>query len=190
MQTDTATLTAAYDIGEEDILLLEQFTVAHNPVVRATLLRNQIAVSVGPVMAVILLSLILTRRLEPALFGIGLVLSGIFFGINRFGFEKALKKHLHKNVVKGMYANILGLNRMTLAENGVTVKAPIGESRIEWAHIAGVTMIAEGSLYLLLADGKSFIVPRRAFATDQDRQAFFDLASGYYKKAHEKVATA
>lgn len=190
MMSETPTLTAIYDLGEEDILLLEQFAATHNPAVRGAVLRNQIAGSVVPGMALVLISLIATRRVGPLLVGLGLLVSGVLFVVNRFGFDRALKKQVAKNVGTGMYAPILGLNRMTLAANGVTVKAPMGESRVEWSHVSGVTLLAEGTLYVLLTDGKSFIVPRRAFDTDLSRQAFFDLASAYYKAAHEGATTA
>ena len=70
----------------------------------------------------------------------------------------------------------LGTHTLKLDDYGVTERTLVGESKSLWAGIEKIEEDAE-YIYIYTAPGAAHVVPRRAFKTPDDANAFFEFAN-------------
>ena len=76
-----------------------------------------------------------------------------------------------------------GPQTYALLSDGVQISAEKGKTEIPWTSLHHVTC-EEGRLFLFLAERLAFVVPRRAFDSDAEFEAFAGEVQTQWKKLH------
>jgi hypothetical protein len=87
--------------------------------------------------------------------------------------NKILTNRISRMVDEGKNKDLLGRRVMIIDEKGIEGKSENGETRIAWS---GVERIVSADHFILIYTSSisAYIIPGRAFATDQDRDAFLE----------------
>ena len=108
---------------------------------------------------------------HPAYFAAYLILSAALMGGAYWYVIKRLWPSIAQGAVrrsrqKGMFTD----TAVTVREEGLAIKTPMGEGSLDWTH---VTEVAENDRYILLFTGgvNAFIIPRRGFADEKSAEA-------------------
>lgn len=165
---------ASFNVEKEDVLALACHYYDTSPTVRSNLLKTQIGA--GLVFAGAgMLALIGTGQIGGA--GIVAVVLLVCLGISVVGvpslYRFGLRRTAEKFIDETAYRKAFGSYTLTLNDDGITSKSPIGEGRYTWESINSVALTPQ-HLFIFLAGPQGFAVPRAQLpdSTIQDLKAF------------------
>jgi hypothetical protein len=175
-------MTVVYDVVEEDVADFNLFTIRSLPAVRSAVLKKQGGTSAGA--AVIVLAMDWASGTGISVNGLvmAFALAVALFALNRWQHPRAIRAAVARSARTGELKGVLGIHHLTLTDEGVLERSPIGEGKLLWGAIQNV-IATTGPVYIFLEDGKALIIPRRAFATEADKTAFMDMAERFYSAA-------
>ncbi len=115
-------------------------------------------------------------KVERVLFVIGM---GLLWLIGYPLYYKwAIKRNIRKIYSQSESKSVLGEHTIAIEPEGVAERSGVHESRIAWS---GIERIEDGGQYIYLYIGPlhAYVIPKRAFKTDTDAEAFLQQAQAY-----------
>jgi len=90
----------------------------------------------------------------------------------------AIKRNARRIYSQSESKSVLGEHTIAIAPDGVSERSAVGESRIAWS---GVERLEEDGEYIFLYIGPlvAHVIPKRAFKTTEDANAFLHQAQSY-----------
>lgn len=163
-----------YQLGLEDIVA---FGLYHHRTSRLSKRRLRITQASG-VLSTFVLVMIWPRwsSLERVLFLSGFSLFWVW--AYPFYYQWAIKRNHRKIYLDSENKGGIGNHFIAIGPEGVRERSPVGESTTAWM---GIERIEENEHYLFLYTGplQAHVIPKRAFASGQEADAFFQLAQTY-----------
>lgn len=92
---------------------------------------------------------------------------------------------LHRHIVAELKKSNLGVleeSRISLEEDAVVASSTVVESRLGWSGVTGVYQ-NENYIVIMIANQQGYIVPKRAFASDEAVNQFYNQANEFYQRA-------
>lgn len=110
--------------------------------------------------------------------GFFIVLSLVWLFAYPFYYRWAVKRNARKMYSESASKDLLGEHTMVIDAEGVSETSAVGESKIAWS---GVERIEDdgNSVYFYIGPVQAYVIPKRAFRTREDEQAFVQLAQAY-----------
>jgi hypothetical protein len=95
-----------------------------------------------------------------------------------FYYRWAIKRNIRKIYSQTESRNVIGEHTIAIEPEYVIEKSPIGESRTAWS---GIEKIQSDGQYIYVYVGPlyAFVIPKRAFKTGEDAEAFLQQAQAY-----------
>ena len=93
-------------------------------------------------------------------------------------YQWAIKRNARKIYSQGANKSLIGEHTIVIDSEGVTERSAVAESKIAWS---GVERIEEDghNVYFYIGPLQAYVIPKRAFQTPDDGEAFLQLAQSY-----------
>ena len=169
--------TVEYEIVIEDLVAWNAWVNRHAASLRTNFLRGWLLIGVMLLVLVVVFSSMFPNE-TAGLLAMGVVTLMLWLAYPIYYRWKVSR------LARAMYSegvsNLVGRRRLSLSADYVVFSSPLSQSIIRWAGIEQVVVQREAT-YLLLSKISAIVVPRRAFATDEQFNAFAQLAEGLHR---------
>lgn len=98
------------------------------------------------------------------------------------------RKNIENNSKKINAQNYLLQSSYFISPESVLIKNEAADIRFKWSYVQGIKL-DKSSFYIFFNTVGAVIVPRHAFESDADFQAFYNKCLGYYEAAKSKAET-
>ena len=105
-----------------------------------------------------------------------------YVGLYPWIYVRRLRKGTEAVFRRGRNLALFGPRRVTLTPQFMVSSSPYTQSVARWMAVEGIDP-QPTALYLYLSSNTAFIVPRRAFASDDDFQTFVHTAQQFHARA-------
>ena len=89
-----------------------------------------------------------------------------------------IKRNVRKMYAENENKGVLGDHTIVIDPEGVTERSAVGESKTSWGGIERIQADDE-HVYLYLGSLQAHVIPKRAFRSHEDAEAFVQLAQAY-----------
>ncbi|HVF50913.1 MAG TPA: YcxB family protein [Pyrinomonadaceae bacterium] len=96
-------------------------------------------------------------------------------------YRENIKQNTQKLLAEGRNASLLIEHRMTIEENALRVSSELADSRVSWEMVERVAA-TDTHIYIYIGSLTAYAVPKWAFDTRQQAEAFFDMAQSFHKR--------
>jgi hypothetical protein len=97
------------------------------------------------------------------------------FGVGWYGAYASLRSYFRaiarEHAKGGPSATEFGMHWLSLDASGISETGPAAQHKHDWKAVEGLSETS-GHLFVLVAGGAAYIVPKRAFATEAEMAAF------------------
>lgn len=114
------------------------------------------------------------------------VLSLVWLVAYPFYYQWAVKRNARKMYSESASKGLLGEHTMVIDAEGVSERSAVGESKIAWSGIERIEDDGK-SIYLYIGPVQAYVIPKRAFRTREDEEAFLQTAQAYRSTGVEKA---
>jgi len=99
--------------------------------------------------------------------------------------KKLVTPILHRHIVAEFKKSNLGVleeSKISLEEDAIVASSPVVESRLGWSGVTGVHQ-NENYIVIMIANQQGYIIPKRAFASDEAVNQFYNQANEFYQRS-------
>ncbi len=96
--------------------------------------------------------------------------------------EKNLRKQLSKVLKEGGNEGMIGKQKIVITPEAVINETPAGEQKAFWSSVDKIVETRD-YIFLYVSSVSAAIIPRSAFPSDEQRNAFLELAKQYHSAA-------
>ncbi|NMA82660.1 MAG: YcxB family protein [Epulopiscium sp.] len=166
-----------YEISKEDYIQFNMFHVKHSPTVQRTLFIQRYIISLVFLVVPFVMHWTAQAPLKIAIpiFFITYVLWVIMYPKH---FMKNIKKNTAKMIDEGKDESLLGSQELWVTEDGIVKKTDVGEVKTSWKAVQKVTW-DESILYIYVGVMSAYIIPFRAFKTEEEKEKFIQEVNKY-----------
>ena len=169
--------TVEYEIVIDDLVAWNAWVNRHAASLRTNFIRGWLLIGIMLLISVALFSSMFPSE-TAGLLAMGAVALMVWLAYPAYYRWKVSR------LARAMYSegvsNLIGRRRLSLSADYVIFSSPLSQSVIRWAGIEQVVVQQEAT-YLLLSKISAIVVPRRAFATDEQFNAFARLAEELHR---------
>jgi hypothetical protein len=95
-----------------------------------------------------------------------------------FYYRWAIKRNIQKIYSQTESRNVIGEHTIAIEPEYVTERSPVGESRTAWSGIEKIQS-DEQYIYIYVGPLNAFVIPKRAFKSGEESEAFLQQAQAY-----------
>ncbi|MBV8879876.1 MAG: YcxB family protein [Planctomycetaceae bacterium] len=168
-----------YELTKEDLVLFNLYHLEHSPSVRARQFRIMAVIFVLGIAAFVG-GLLLPPRYRMLCVGGVSVTGSVFFMPSSV--RRRVRKTTEEMLSEGRNKGMVGLKQITLVPAEIRVVGGLGSASFAWPVVERIVRDAN-ALYVYVSAVAALIVPRRAFATPEEFEAFSAAACRYQAEA-------
>ena len=167
-----------YSLGLEDLLAFNQYRNAHSPTIR----RQQFTPRVAVLIALAGVWVLSSAIVDPSAW----IILGLFLGlvgaISYFSYPARLRRRSRRLVehiyMEGQNRGLFTRRRMTITPETITDATEISVTTMKWVAVEKIA-VDQRHVYFYVSAASAFILPKAAFATEEEFQEFVETAQGY-----------
>ncbi len=169
-----------YTNSPEDVLYLNLYHYQHSAAFRLRRLAAQYAFPFF--LLAVALALLATNRASILTASPLLIVAVIWVFFAPRLIQSNIRRQVKKMYDKGDIEGTLCGHRLSLRPEGVVDRTQFGESKTPWRDVRGVITTGQ-HVFIYIGPLLAHIVPRRAFADDDQCQQFVDQVKSYCERA-------
>ena len=170
-----------YQSTLEDLLAFNRYHIEHSPSLR----RYHWYVRIGASVLCVVVGLIMFYALEHS-FRISPILYAVAIGMGVCAFFvlppmiwSSTKKRIVRMFQEGQNKGMAAPTTLSIDESGIEANNGLGTSKLLWTAIERLAVTDEYA-FLYVSAMNAVVVPKRAFASDAQRQEFVQLVRQYH----------
>ncbi len=171
-----------YSLELEDLLAFNQYHHAHSPAVR----RQQFTPRVAVLIALAAVWVLSCAIVDPSAW----IILGFFLGlvgaISYFSYPARVRRRSRRLVermyMEGQNRGLFTRRRMTITPETITDATEISVTTIKWVAVEKI-VVDQRHAYFYDSAASAFILPKAAFAAEEEFQEFVETAQGYRRDA-------
>jgi hypothetical protein len=103
----------------------------------------------------------------------------VIYGYQIFARRYLIRRNLHRAYSEGKNLSVFGPRRITITPEFLMYAAPLSQSAHRWAGVEKIGGDKDG-IYIFISSLSAYVLPRRAFNSDQHYQEFARAAEKYF----------
>jgi hypothetical protein len=174
-------MVVEYQPTLEDLLAFNRYHIDHSPSLR----RYHMYVRIGTSLLCIVVCLVTFYALTQS-FQIPLAFYAIAFGLGIFFFFalpsmiwSSTRKRIERMFREGQNKGMTKLTTLSIGQDGMEANNGLSTSKLVWSAIEKMS-ITDEYIFIYISALNAVVVPKRAFATEGQRQEFIQLAQHYH----------
>jgi hypothetical protein len=178
-------MTIEFIVTIEDFVAFNLFHSKNSPTLQRQLLitRSTLAFVVAAILFLPCPVLVGELSYVAFLFPIvGIIVGIIFFLAYPRMHEQNLRKQLPKMLNEGTNESVIGKQTIIITPEAVINETPTGEQKAFWSSVDKIVETSD-YIFLYVSSVSAAIIPRSAFPSEEQRNAFLELAKQYHQSA-------
>jgi len=178
-------MTIEFNVTVDDFIAFNLFHFKNSPAFQRQLLITRSAFAFILAAILSLPCPVLVGQLSYVAFLFPIV--GIVVGIIAFlayprMHEQNLRKQLPKMLNEGGNEGVIGKQKIVITPEAVINETPAGEQKAFWSSVDKIVETSD-YIFLYVSSMSAAIIPRSAFPSEEQRNAFLELAKQYHHSA-------
>jgi YcxB-like protein len=188
--TSEAPLAIIFTLTPEDLIAAEIYRVHHVPALRRQQVYGRLVwLALTVCLSGILLLLFFLSIHWLVLIAVGWVtILPLTVLLNDLLLKNySIKKMIEKAVHAGKYRDMFVRQQVTVSSDGYTIVSPHVEVKHAWQVVKQIA-VTETHIYLFTSESGANIIPKRAFANNEEADAFIRLTQHYHSAVHQQTS--
>ena len=171
-----------YSLDMEDLLAFNQYLNSQSPSLRRVHLMRRLTLAIALAVLWVFLCVELGGDIGPgACVILGLLLglvNVVFFFLYPVRFRQRTRRLVERMYMEGQNLGLFTRRRMTITPETVTDATEVSVRTMKWVAVEKIA-VDQRHAYFYVSAASAFILPKAAFATEEEFQEFVETSQGY-----------